>query len=120
MSSSRTLRSKVLGRSCRRCSLLAATFPTRSVTECFFHRTNFGESRRDEVALGGVLSLVATGTSEASSFAREGGHTDVLVQPNDRHLREGTSTRNRRASHTHARGAPSLRDVGERVRKAAP
>src|SRR5215217_9674845 len=66
-----------------------------------------------------VLSLVATGTSGASSFW-EGGHEDVLVQPNHPHLREGTSTLNRRASYTHARWAPELRDVGERVRQAAP
>src|SRR5215212_11719352 len=66
-----------------------------------------------------VLSLVATGTSGASSFW-EGGHEDVLVQPNDPHLREGTSTLNRRASYTHARWAPGLRDVRERVRQAAP
>src|SRR5215218_11091480 len=66
-----------------------------------------------------VLSLVATGTSGASSFW-EGGHEDVLVQPNDPHLREGTSTVLRRASYTHARWAPELRDVGERLCQAAP
>ncbi len=50
---------------------------------------NFFELRKADVASVGVLAIVATGTSGASSLG-EGGHKDVLVQPNDSHLREGT------------------------------
>ncbi|CAA9443967.1 MAG: hypothetical protein AVDCRST_MAG58-230, partial [uncultured Rubrobacteraceae bacterium] len=44
----------------------------------------------------------------------------VLVQPNDPHLREGTSALHRRASHTDARGHPRLSGVHRRVPRAAP